>query len=97
MMVFFGTGAVFVAVTTGALPGVWPVAVVWGVVIALAIQVTGAVSGVHLNPAVTVAFCFWRHFPRSRLAGDLRDRLRLGDVRAFRPGRPRPTHRLRQV
>jgi len=128
----------------------------------------------HLNPAVTVAFCLRRNFPRSRLAGNLcdrlhrqvvpiahlklsltdetgqtagsvsvtrsdgpvettlapertaaprtlainlraeaaptrlsreveaavgalRDRLRLDDARAFRPGRPQPTHRLRQV
>jgi len=29
----------------------------------------------HLNPAVTVAFCLRRNFPRSRLAGNLCDRL----------------------
>lgn len=67
LMVFCGTGAVFVAVTTGALAGLWQVAVVWGVVIALAIQATGAISGAHLNPAVTLAFAVWRGFPVARV------------------------------
>ncbi len=64
LMVFFGTGTVFVAVTTGGLQGLWQVAVVWAVVIAVAIQATGAISGAHLNPAVTLAFCAWRGFSR---------------------------------
>jgi len=67
LMVFFGTGAVFVSLTTGALQGLWQVAVVWAVIIALAIQITGAISGAHLNPAVTLAFYTWRGFPRSRI------------------------------
>jgi len=67
LMVFFGTGTVFVAVATGALQGLWQVAVVWAVVIAVAIQATGALSGAHLNPAVTLAFWVWRRFPRTRV------------------------------
>jgi glycerol uptake facilitator protein len=67
LMVLCGTGAVFAAVTTGALTGLWQVAVIWGVVIALAIQATGAVSGAHLNPAVTLALCVWRGFPAARV------------------------------
>lgn len=69
LMVFFGTGTVFVAVTTGALQGLWQVAVVWGVIIALAIQITGAISDAHLNPAVTLACAVWRRFPRARTLG----------------------------
>jgi len=67
LMVFCGTGTVFVSVTTGALQGLWQVAVVWGIAIAIAIQITGAISGAHLNPAVTLAFSLWRDFPRSRV------------------------------
>jgi glycerol uptake facilitator protein len=62
LLVFFGTGAVFVAVTTGELQ-LFPVAVVWGVVIALAIYATSAVSGTHINPAVTCALWALRGFP----------------------------------
>ena len=63
ILVFFGVGAVHVAVLTGALPGLWQVASVWGVGIALAIYATGSISGTHLNPAITVAFAAFRKFP----------------------------------
>jgi glycerol uptake facilitator protein len=63
ILVFFGVGAVHTAVSTGAQQGLWQVAVVWGVAISLAIYATGAVSGCHINPAMTIAFATWRGFP----------------------------------
>src|SRR5262245_14640696 len=68
LLTLFGTGAVFVAVTTGALQGLFQVAIVWGIAVALAIYATSAVSGAHLNPAVTVAAAVFRGFPRGRIA-----------------------------
>ena len=67
LMVLFGTGAVACAVLTGALQGLWQVAVVWGVGVALAIYASAALSGAHLNPAVTAAFALLRpaRFPRA--------------------------------
>lgn len=65
-LVLFGVGSVFVAVLTGALQGLFQVAIVWGIVIALCIYTTSAISGAHLNPAVTLACWAWRSFPRSR-------------------------------
>jgi glycerol uptake facilitator protein len=62
-LVFFGTGAVYVAVLTGSLTGLWQVGVVWGVAIALAIYAVSAISGAHLNPSVTVAVAVLRDFP----------------------------------
>src|SRR5215210_2436806 len=60
IMVLFGTGAVACAVLTGALQGLWQVAVVWGCGVALAIYVSAGLSGAHLNPAVTAAFALLR-------------------------------------
>jgi len=67
VLVFFGTGAVHAAVLTGAQSGLWQVAVVWGVAISLAIYAVGAISGAHINPAITVAFAAYRRFPLRRV------------------------------
>lgn len=67
ILVFFGVGSVHAAVLTGAQEGVWQVAVVWGVAISLAIYATGAISGAHINPAITMAFAAYRGFPRRRV------------------------------
>lgn len=56
------------AVLTGAQVGVFQVAIVWGLGIATAIYLTGALSGAHLNPSVTVALAVWGPFPRRRVA-----------------------------
>lgn len=62
-LVFFGTGSVFVGVLTGALQGLFQVAIVWGIAISLAIYATSALSGTHINPAVTIAVWAYRQFP----------------------------------
>lgn len=68
MLVFFGVGAVNAAVLSGAQSGLWQVAVVWAVGIALAIYAVGAVSGAHINPAITIAMAAFRGFPKSKIA-----------------------------
>ena len=69
LLVLFGTGAIAASVFTGAQTGLWQVAAVWGFGVAIAIYVTAAVSGAHLNPAVSLAFAVFRRseFPVSRL------------------------------
>jgi glycerol uptake facilitator protein len=63
VLVLFGCGAVHTAVLMGAQHGLWQVAVVWGVAIMLAIYMVGAISGAHINPAVTLAFATWGRLP----------------------------------
>ena len=67
ILVFFGTGSVFVGALTGALQGLFQVAIVWGLAIGLAIYSVSAISGAHLNPAVTVAVSLFRGFPRRKV------------------------------
>lgn len=67
MLVLFGLGSVHAAILTGAQTGLWQVAIVWGVSIALAIYTIGGISGAHINPAITVALAVWRRFPWSRV------------------------------
>jgi glycerol uptake facilitator protein len=68
LLVFFGCGAVHTAVLAGDLTGLWQVGSVWGVAIMLAIYTIGAVSGAHINPAITIALAVWGLFPRERVA-----------------------------
>src|SRR5271156_6840778 len=69
LLVFFGCGSVCSAVPTGAQVGVFQVAIVWGLGIATAIYLTAALSGAHLNPAVTISLAAWGGFPWRRVAG----------------------------
>lgn len=62
LLVLFGIGSVHVAVFTGGLQGLGQVALAWGIGVGLAIYATAAVSGAHLNPAVTLAFATFRGF-----------------------------------
>lgn len=64
LLVFFGCGSVCAAVLTGAQVGVFQVAIMWGLGIATAIYLTNALSGAHLNPAVTVAMAIRAGFPK---------------------------------
>ncbi|MHB1034745.1 MAG: MIP/aquaporin family protein [Pirellulales bacterium] len=67
LLVFFGCGGVCASVTTGVQSGAFQVAIVWGLGIATAIYLCGALSGAHLNPAVTVSMAAWGGFPKSRV------------------------------
>jgi glycerol uptake facilitator protein len=63
LMVFFGCASVCTATFYNAQVGIWQIAIVWGLAITFAIFLTGAVSGGHLNPAMTLAFAVYRRLP----------------------------------
>ena len=67
LLVFFGCGVVHTAVLIGAQNGVWQVAIVWAIAIALAIFTVGGISGAHINPAMTIAFAVRGRFSWSRV------------------------------
>ncbi len=68
VLIFFGLGAVHVAVLTGDLAGLWQVGIVWGASIMFAIYAFGAISGAHINPAISVGLAAWGLFPWRRVA-----------------------------
>ncbi len=67
VLVFFGVGAVQAAVATGAQSGLWQVAVVWAIAVSLGIYTAAALSGAHINPAITFTMAVWDRFPVSRV------------------------------
>lgn len=69
-LVTVGCGAIVIESQTGSLTHVG-VALSFGLVVMVMIAATGHISGAHLNPAVTLAFAFTRHFPLRWVGGFL--------------------------
>lgn len=61
ILMFFGDGAVAVSVWTGSYD-LWAVGVMWGLAVAFAVYAAGAVSGAHINPAVTISMAAFTDF-----------------------------------
>ena len=69
LLVLFGAGAVATDVVTGGALGLWPVGFIGGFGVTIGIYATVAISGAHLNPAISLSFAIFRHrdFPLGRM------------------------------
>uniref|UniRef100_A0A7S2U7D9 Aquaporin n=1 Tax=Attheya septentrionalis TaxID=420275 RepID=A0A7S2U7D9_9STRA len=68
-LVQVGCGGLCAGLYMGSLDGLWQAAIVWIIGATLAIYATAHISGAHLNPAVSLAFCIVRpdDFPWSKM------------------------------
>jgi len=62
LLIFFGVGCVAALKLAGAVFGQWEISIIWGFGVAMAIYMTAAISGAHLNPAVTLALWLFANF-----------------------------------
>ena len=67
ILVFFGCGSVAVTVLFASHSGLFQVAAVWGIGVALAVYATRHISCAHLNPAVNVAMVAARRMSFGKL------------------------------
>ncbi len=67
ILCFFGLGSLHAAIACNMYSGIMQIAMVWGFGVALAIYTCGAISGAHLNPAMTFAFWLCADFPRRQV------------------------------
>lgn len=67
LIVFFGAGCVAALKLTEAHFGQWEISIIWGMGVSMAIYMSAAISGAHLNPAVTVALWLFDSFERRKV------------------------------
>jgi glycerol uptake facilitator protein len=62
IMLFLGAGCVAALILNDTHYTTWDIAMIWGLAVSLALYITAAISGAHINPAVTVALAIYRGF-----------------------------------
>jgi len=67
LLILLGVGCVAAMVVGGGSYDTWEICLIWGLTVALAVYVTGAVSGAHINPSVTIALAVFGDFPKHKI------------------------------
>ncbi len=67
ILVFFGCGSVAVTILFSSHSGLFQIAAIWGIGVALAIYATRHISCAHLNPAVSIAMVVAGRMPARKL------------------------------
>ncbi|OWM86221.1 hypothetical protein CDL15_Pgr011045 [Punica granatum] len=62
-VIFAGCGSVAVNKIYGGSISFPGISVVWGLIVMVMVYSVGHISGAHFNPAVTITFAIFRHFP----------------------------------
>jgi aquaporin Z len=83
LLVLVAAGGGVIAARAGNALGIFPQAIAPGIMVMAIIYTMGAVSGAHLNPAVTIAFALRRNFPWRRVPGYVLAQLAGGIVAAL--------------
>lgn len=68
-LVFCGTGAIIINDLTNGTVSHVGIALTFGLIVLVMIYALGNVSGAHINPAVSIAFCFTDRFDSKKLLG----------------------------
>ena len=67
LLIVFGAGSVATLVLMDWSYNMWDISLIWGLAVTMAIYITGAVSGTHINPAVTITMAVFRDFPKNKV------------------------------
>ncbi|MGV3345651.1 MIP/aquaporin family protein [Enterobacteriaceae bacterium LUAb1] len=67
LIIFFGAGCVAAFKLAHASLGLWEISIIWGLGVSMAIYMSAAISGAHLNPAVTIALWLFACFDKRKV------------------------------
>lgn len=67
ILIFIGAGCVAALILNGAQYSMWEISIVWGLAVSMALYITAAISGAHINPAVTISLAVYRGFPWAKV------------------------------